>query len=746
MYSTTEMAKKLGVSIQTLRNWDKNKTLVAHRKPSGHMFYLHDQFLEVSGNNKYKRTGTDLDAVVGKVVLITGGTGSLGHAVTRRICDVAKKVIIFSRCELKQANMQIKFSDKTNIRYMIGDIRDKDRLVRALRGVDVCIHAACMKRVETCTYNPLEAVKSNILGSMNVLEACIENKVPKSLLVSTDKACLDFYSRITLSDGSTRKIGEVVENKEKLDILTFDKEQNKFVSAKITNWFKNKRLDREYFDVSFKNARRYSNHRTKSRVTEDHLFLTQNRGWVEAKELLETDLLVTDYLSPSDGQMSLLCGLLMGDGNISLKKGKNNNSRKAVFRYGQSEDKAESVELFKKSLGSLGVGQIGISKKSERKPYIQRFHTFNIKASPALTELYNKFYPSGIKEVPRDMIEKYFSPVMLAAWINDDGCMSYDNLRIATHSFCKDDVDWLVEFFSGRGFKCWTYPCKYEDKIYYELRFDVQATRKIHSLISRLFPQCCSHKLSKKFRGCFDDSLWNLGEPKPFIDHPVIRKSARKSKYVYCIEVEKTNNFVSAGMVVHNCSPATLYGGTKFVAEQIFINGNNYSTRDCAFTSTRYGNVYASNGSVRQLFEDQAKKFNKVKVTHKDMTRFFMSMDDAVDLNLFALNNTIGGEIFIPKIKGTTIMSFAETFAPGVPVEFIGLRGHEKIHEDLISSTEMLYVVDMGKYYKVVPPGVTDQALGWDVGYPDEPKTKPFKYTSNTVDQFTTEELKELDN
>jgi len=90
-------------------------------------------------------------------------------------------------------------------------------------------------------------------------------------------------------------------------------------------------------------------------------------------------------------------------------------------------------------------------------------------------------------------------------------------------------------------------------------------------------------------------------------------------------------------------------------------------------------------------------------------------------------------------------MAFAETFAPGIPVEFIGLRGHEKIHEDLISSTEMLYVVDMGNYYKVVPPGVTDWTLGWDISYPEEPKMEPFEYSSNNVEQFTEEELKKFD-
>jgi len=380
MYSTTEMSEKLGISVQTLRNWDKNGKLVAQRRSSGRMFYTQGQYLEASGKNRYKRSGTELDTIRNKIVLITGGTGSLGNALTEYICDAAKKVIIFSRCELKQAKMRQKFDDKTNIRYMIGDIKDAERLKMALKGVDICIHAACMKRVETCTYNPIEAMKNNIIGTANVLEACIENKIEKALLISSDKAC----------------------------------------------------------------------------------------------------------------------------------------------------------------------------------------------------------------------------------------------------------------------------------------------------------------------------------------------------------------------------SPATLYGGTKFIAEQLFINGNNYSTRDTIFMVTRYGNVFGSNGSVRHLFETQAKS-GKIKVTHKDMTRFFMSMEDAVKLNLFALNNSIGGEIFIPKLKATTIMAFAQAFAPNIPVEFIGLRGYEKIHEELISDMEIMYAVDCGDYYKIIPPGVSKNTMGWDLEYPDEPRVDFFQYRSDKVEQFSIDELKGLD-
>jgi len=381
MYSISEMAEKLNISIQTLRNWDKNGTLVAKRKPSGHRFYTNEQFLKAAGKEKYIAGGTDLDAVRGKIVLITGGTGTLGNALTERIHSIAKKIIIFSRGELKQAEMQEKFARKENIRFMIGDIRDKDRLMFALHNVEVCVHAACMKRVDACSYNPFEAVKNNIIGSMNIVEACIENGIKRALMVSSDKAC----------------------------------------------------------------------------------------------------------------------------------------------------------------------------------------------------------------------------------------------------------------------------------------------------------------------------------------------------------------------------SAATLYGGTKFVAEQLFINGNNYSKRDgTIFMASRYGNVMGSNGSFRTTIETQAKN-GKIKITHKDMTRFFMSIDEAVNLNLFALNNSIGGEIFIPKLKASSLLQFAKAFAPNIPIEFVGIRGYEKIHEDLISDTEMLYTVDCDDYYKILPPPDTcGVGTKWDINYPKEPVIKPFRYSSDKVEKLTTEELREL--
>jgi UDP-N-acetylglucosamine 4,6-dehydratase len=382
-YTLGEMAKKLGVSTKTLQNWDRCGRFKALRTVSNRRYYTHEQFLEASNLEKYKSDGTDLDAVRGKVVLLTGGTGSLGNAVTSRICDAAKKIIIFSRDELKQSEMRQKFGDKNNIRFILGDVRDKEKLSMALKNVDVCIHAAAQKRIEFCSYNPFMAVENNIIGSMNVVKACLENNVKKALMVSTDKSC----------------------------------------------------------------------------------------------------------------------------------------------------------------------------------------------------------------------------------------------------------------------------------------------------------------------------------------------------------------------------NTATLYGATKFTSEQMFIYSNNYSYREgTIFTCIRYGNIYGSRGSIKHLFDRQAREDGEISITHKDMTRFFMSLNDSVNLVLFALNNCIGGEIFVPKMKAIKVMDFAESLHPNIPKKIIGLRGHEKIHEELISETESRYVVECNnKYYKIIPPSVNLPGIGWDINYPKETYMRSFKYVSNGVEILTKEELECMD-
>ena len=129
-----------------------------------------------------------------KIVLITGGTGSLGKALTKHILGTfpeIRKIIIYSRDEQKQFQMAQEFpvTDYPQIRFLIGDVRDKDRLTRAFKQVDYVIHAAAMKHVHLAEYNPDECVKTNVNGAQNVIDAALETNVERVVALSTDKAC-----------------------------------------------------------------------------------------------------------------------------------------------------------------------------------------------------------------------------------------------------------------------------------------------------------------------------------------------------------------------------------------------------------------------------------------------------------------------------------------------------------------------------------------------------------------------------
>lgn len=129
-----------------------------------------------------------------KSILITGGTGSFGKKFIETILENyshIEKIIVFSRDEYKQFQMANTepFKNDSRLRFFIGDVRDRDRLYRAFNGVDVVIHAAALKQVPSCEYNPFEAIKTNVLGAQNVIDAAIDRNVKKVIALSTDKAC-----------------------------------------------------------------------------------------------------------------------------------------------------------------------------------------------------------------------------------------------------------------------------------------------------------------------------------------------------------------------------------------------------------------------------------------------------------------------------------------------------------------------------------------------------------------------------
>jgi UDP-N-acetylglucosamine 4,6-dehydratase len=154
----------------------------------------------------------------GKSVLVTGGTGTFGHAAIARLLAIpeVKKVIVFSRDEYKQHAMQQKFTDE-RVRFILGDIREKERLHRAFKGVDIVIHAAALKQVPAIEYNPIEAVRTNVLGTQNVIEVALDRDIPQVLVISSDKAVhpVNLYGatklcaeRLAISANSYRGLGK----------------------------------------------------------------------------------------------------------------------------------------------------------------------------------------------------------------------------------------------------------------------------------------------------------------------------------------------------------------------------------------------------------------------------------------------------------------------------------------------------------------------------------------------------------
>lgn len=125
-----------------------------------------------------------------KTLLVTGGTGSFGRHFVRRVLDTTKvrKLIVFSRDELKQSQMQASYEDDKRLRFFLGDVRDRDRLYRAFDEVDLVVHAAAQKQIPAAEYNPFEAVKTNIVGAQNIIDAAIDRRVERVVALSTDKA------------------------------------------------------------------------------------------------------------------------------------------------------------------------------------------------------------------------------------------------------------------------------------------------------------------------------------------------------------------------------------------------------------------------------------------------------------------------------------------------------------------------------------------------------------------------------
>ena len=191
-------------------------------------------------------------------------------------------------------------------------------------------------------------------------------------------------------------------------------------------------------------------------------------------------------------------------------------------------------------------------------------------------------------------------------------------------------------------------------------------------------------------------------------------------------------------------APVNLYGATKLCSDKLFIAANNIKgTQDIKFTVVRYGNVMGSRGSVIPLFMSQCKN-GKLSITDKNMTRFNITLEDSVKLVQWAIENTCGGEILVPKIPSYNIVDLANAISPSSLLEEIGIRPGEKLHEEMITTSDSPYTYDIGDYYSIVADKkYIESRSNRSIQYKLVPYG--FKYNSQDNPHFlTVEELRSL--
>ena len=187
------------------------------------------------------------------------------------------------------------------------------------------------------------------------------------------------------------------------------------------------------------------------------------------------------------------------------------------------------------------------------------------------------------------------------------------------------------------------------------------------------------------------------------------------------------------------CAPINLYGATKLVSDKLFTAANNIKgSKDIKFRVVRYGNVMGSRGSVIPFFMNK-KNDGLLPITHRDMTRFNISLQSGVDLVMHALKHHLGGEIFIPKIPSYKILDVVEAIAPGCKTEVVGIRPGEKLHEEMITDTDSLNTIDLGRYYAILPSVSFNYSEEQYIQHHNAEKVPfGFRYNSGTNNEWET--------
>ena len=191
-------------------------------------------------------------------------------------------------------------------------------------------------------------------------------------------------------------------------------------------------------------------------------------------------------------------------------------------------------------------------------------------------------------------------------------------------------------------------------------------------------------------------------------------------------------------------APINLYGATKLCSDKLFVSSNQYYGNKMKASVVRYGNVMNSRGSVLPIFISCAKKNIPFPITDKKMTRFNITIEDGVKMIFFAIKNAKGGEIFVPKLPSFKIIDLAKAVKANCKIKEIGIRAGEKLHEDIITISDGITTVDLGKYYAILPPTGKNSIKNYSSNLKFKKVPKNFSYFSGKNKFLSVSELRKI--
>ncbi len=387
---------------------------------------------------------------------------------------------------------------------------------------------------------------------------------------SLDLLCLAGPSRVALGGdrrGQTKSIRQIVRDRDAGPVLTIGSD-GCITERPITEWHKTPLGNRRWWWISLRHSMHSGRQAGGLFMTEDHPVLTA-RGWLLARDVRVGDLVATVDPQPSDEQMEMLTGTLLGDGCVGWVR------NKAILRFSHCADQEAWLNLKLTALkGFRWTGRN--TSHGQYKETRTSIVGLNSLTSAGMNELRGAWYPSGKKIVARDFVERYFSPRMLATWFMDDGTLHHTTTRLGkettphasfyTDGFTRADVEWLVGFLTGKGLPVKVYFAKKKEtaKVYPYLHVGNAAVRTLMQMIGAYVPPEMRYKVTDA-APAYDPMLWQLAPATAYYDE-VIESGARDHTYgsvlpagnkhisqtTYHIGVEETRNFVAANMVVHN--------------------------------------------------------------------------------------------------------------------------------------------------------------------------------------------------